>query len=386
MLFGLRANQIIYVFLSFNIITLYLISELFFYKLNKSYERIESNLTEVTNEQPISKELEGMIYLHTKSVSYDNYYDEEFGLNINAAVIYRKVEYCQWIEIQDEKSLKMKSKLKWTNEPISFDERNPQTRFMPDVFYTGYGHYFDSTISKDLYKNIEPTKRIDFNTNRNSNFEYIGDGWFYHSFDKKMNPSKRIKNIQSNVPKMFSFSSIVTFIIDFLLVSKGGSIYFLIDSILNEKLTKSEACDYLMSHCQAGDSRVQFLVFNPQEISVIAYKNGSMIAPIETTDVYIGNIAEGFINPHYLYDTRTKNDKAIRNSARIMVVFAVAFIARQFGSSHITKSFNMVVGGIIMGTLRSFITPSDKLNPIMWSTALVSLISMIFVTRVLMHH
>jgi hypothetical protein len=230
--------------------------------------------------------------------------DSSFSISFPRAVKYqRHTEYCQWREYHTDKEYEdsdgnkhtertyyyMKEWVSYLVPSLLFDQpaahHNPLRDPYPALSRSVPSAKVDAfELNKNLIDRMHMSSKVLFTRedppvlvgpafsqhDTNSNFRYIGDGYFYSSYAP----------------------------------SGAETLFKVLGQTLEGTLLDYQLGD-LFSQCSAGDIRIHFTVVSPREFSVIAKQvdsNGNLDVYTANNGYNIGIIHKGFKDAHKMFD------------------------------------------------------------------------------------
>ena len=299
---------------------------------------IASNATVIHPErfEPIRES--SFVYFKTDNVEYPLIKDKEFGISASAAILSRKVRYCQWVEEgfdSSDKSVRTRRYFKaWVSKPINSQEFmdaryfNPMNTSLPDRLYTsnvtvGFyslsqrlfnvkeNEYQDLTLEDDLIDNVALLPSF------NQSFEYVGNGYFYYYYNKTA-----------------------------------------------EKIKKFDKCT-------PGDVRVKISVYAPKKLSVLGYLENTTIDTKDVKNMMMGSAKGGSISPEHLLSSPHMFRKKIALVSRFITFISSLILIIDRSTSAEARIWNFSMFAILVFSVRSLMWNNRFFNPYYWFSILI---------------
>ncbi|KAH0790143.1 hypothetical protein GPJ56_005940 [Histomonas meleagridis] len=296
------------------------------------------------------------IYMKTDNVTYPLLTDPEFGITVEAAKLYRTVEYCQWVEEgfdSTDKTTRTRRYYKsWVHAPINssnfMDQRyyNPLSKsynnaeFQQDI---NIGLY---TVKSELLNEAGQTNELNptiqhihqfMNSNAHNKFHYIGNGYFYSSTEENQNK-------EVNMPKN------------------------------NKELHQ------FFQQCTPGDIRSRITYYAPNKLTIVGYLEEHNIIIKNIRGVQMGGARSGYMSGDLLLSERYAHKRKFALIARLVAVISSIFLILNRSTSLKAEIWNFSMFGLLVLFIRSLMWNTVYLNPYIWFSIL-SIMSCIYSTR-----
>lgn len=279
------------------------------------------------------------VYLKAKNVSYDLLTDSMFNASVNAIMLFRNVEYCQWVEegfdSTDKKTRTRRYLKSWVKRPID------STNFMDQRYCNPTElSYADAKLQSDVDVGVYHIQSSLFNETdgiapyvpgggQSSGFDYIGDGYFYKSYGTREN--------HSTLQQQFD-------------------------------------------NCTPGDVRVRITYFAPKKISAVGFLVDHNITSKKIRGIEMGAASSGYIKPAMLLSQAHRHKRKYALLARCIAVVASISLIIHRSTSVKARIWNYFMFGLLVLFVRSFMWNTRYLNPYFWFTIL-SIMSCVYSTR-----
>lgn len=314
----------IFPFLAISSIIFYQYTELEFSTLTKEVNKIYSDALTI---DPYSIILSNysFVYFVSNNVNYPILSDNEFGIQTNAAILKRSIDYCQWLEEgfdSVDKVTRTRRYMKvWVKENIDSSEFMDLRYYNPSHKLTLLDRY---TFADSILIGFYIINSSIFKTNRND----------FTPFELDYNRSTLLPNFNHS----------------FQYIGNGQFYYYYNASYHNLSLPHKKNDD-----CTPGDIRVSFYQYSPEKISVAGQFNSSthIINTKISNKFQIGALAAGNVSLKNLLIIRYKKIFTITKIVRFLMWLGVFFFI-------IMSSMNQI-DAIQKFIIASFITLSFKL-------------------------
>ncbi|OHT09922.1 hypothetical protein TRFO_04482 [Tritrichomonas foetus] len=320
----------------------YLICEYQYSRLLKTACRISSNITNINQATYDPSFNDSFVYLKTDNAMYPLLTDFDFGVQAQTAILRRTVDYCQWLEEgfdSTDKTTRTRRYLKvWIKSPLD------STNFMDARYFNPPNlSYSEKEISKDIEIGLYNVNSRLFRGNKdfspfvpfkdhmeilptfNQSFKYIGDGFFYFSF----NQTKQFESFDK---------------------------------------------------CTPGDVRIRITLFMPQKLTVVGYLTNMTIDTKIVNNIEMGGARNGFIGAEYLLSSQHQNKWKFAITARIIAILSSMILIVARSTSQKAKIWNFSMFAILVLFVRSLMWNNKFLNPYYWFTILFVL-ALVYTTR-----
>lgn len=320
------------------------------------------------------------VYIHGKRINYSTIKDPRTNITLRGSIVRRRVQYCQWTESttsSDSTYYKI-----WTNKPRespSSRRINPQKTFLQstkNILKTYVGDYLldDSLFSEEPpLRRFKPSKEqiALFNISEmKKNYEYLGDGWFYHSYDSNL--EKRLEKLSRTPSTQIFMDSFQIFVSPFISF-RPNSIYS------PPKPTRVNLIDTLFEHCKAGDQRMRYDVFAPESITAVGWLNDTVIQAKERNQLRIGSVAKGEEDLSTMLQETIANSKIYATLGRVILSIYMVYMIVHYSSDYKKRSWYSVMAGFGMLIFKGVLWGKQYYNPYYWMSALAFVICSYYV-------
>lgn len=266
-------NLILYLIFGF-IITFF---ECYCSRRNQLFNQLSTQIVEINGDylQPTFSDKDYVFY-HTSNMKYSTVEDPLFGISHDCGFLDRKVQYCQWVEVQHSETIEKGNKTytkyyytyhkQWLHHQVTslfFHDRiyhNPTVPTVDEVTIRGFdtkaGAY---KIGQDmilkgsknyLYPDVDDIVTFE-RSEISSDFKYSGKGVFYSSYQR---------NLFEKILRAAQFFDM-----------------------------KSDLVDW----CTPGDRRVWFEVWEPKNATIVGARFDGMIDLFEFNGYKVGAVFSG---------------------------------------------------------------------------------------------
>jgi hypothetical protein len=287
-------------------------------------------------------------------------FDDQVNYSLLGTWVRWQVEYCQWRENFQESQFFINIpdySVGWSKELVSsidFVDRNyqnPLVRTYPNWDRVQNMTIGNLTISETIFSSLgerkyyyEPSKTdlaaFAKSPLSENGFEYLGHGYFYRPY--------------------------------------GSNLETRIEELKRKKKLNSDTKDVarvVINGCVAGDIRGRHLLYTPQNVSILGYKNGSVVQRIVYEGYDIGTAAEGFVDGYDMLSSLQPDMKDIRVVQMFFVGLSLLAVCTGARDDRM-RVLNLVALGVFVLFVRSLFWTSVLLNSEFWGAAFLGVFVM----------
>jgi len=337
------------------------------YDQNKTYPLVKDFINENSSE-------DGFVHVKGYNVSYELISDLSSMISYEAAVMWKQYSVCKKNNI----AIRVVGVPFLDEPPTSWYYLTQKNR--KSIVYEPFivnGLQIDTNLLTKVHPNtvLIPSKSMisRFQGSETAqNFSYIGNGWFYsangYNVNNEINRIKKEGAEGSNFP---SFSG--TFFIGSPILQIGAELVYQLYKYLKNRTPDVIAdkddnyINSLFDNCRPGDIKMRILLFNPQTITIVGYKNRSIVTQSMYKNVMTGGIVSGIKSAIEILRPPSPHQKTL-NMWKSIAVVLLFFITNRIYNRISQKIVNSCLVSSAVLLLRSLFWGK---NPIVWSTLLI---------------
>ena len=366
------------IFRTFGIFIFFLWAEYNYAKYMTLAKKISENTLTLNTTEENSIYDGQFVFLRTNNISYSKLTDNLFNISKSAAILFRQVEYCQWIEQGFESSDKMtrtrRYRKDWISKPLNSSNYMDKTYSNPQISLFSESTLYSNatvdlyTLSSEIFQYIIPDqtlflddemKQSFLSSSASQSFNYIEDGWFYKGKDYDIiSKIQQLENTKSIIDPLIYFFNIF-----------GVDIQKLNLSIFPRKYkysTRKQLLKSLFLKCEAGDIRIKFLYWAPESISAVGFVENTTIKRHNVNNVSMGSVQKGYLSKLKVLYKQHIIPRKVAYSARFLTIFSLFIFILRRSPSENARIWNYAFLGFLILAFRSIIWQSTLLNPYIW--------------------